>query len=114
MHNLFKDIGKNFVSHHWHLGGDEVNSGCWSSLQGVNEKLQKLGYSIGNGADYFIKKEHSLMTDLFPNKVAGYWYRGGGKIFPTGSILEFWGGSGSFRSEVASRKDMFFVFAPSD
>ncbi len=54
------------------------------------------------------------MVSQFPNKKAGYWYRGGGKVFPSGSILEFWGGSGAFKSEVAARKDMNFIFAPSD
>lgn len=30
LENVFKDIGENFKSHHWHLGGDEVNQGCWN------------------------------------------------------------------------------------
>eukprot|EP01062_Namystynia_karyoxenos_P048312 TRINITY_DN3672_c0_g1_i7.p2 TRINITY_DN3672_c0_g1~~TRINITY_DN3672_c0_g1_i7.p2 ORF type:complete len:629 (+),score=239.74 TRINITY_DN3672_c0_g1_i7:76-1887(+) len=49
---LFKD---NFI----HLGGDEVNTGCWTKTPAIADWLQKQGMSADDAYAYFVKRAAS-------------------------------------------------------
>eukprot|EP01062_Namystynia_karyoxenos_P048309 TRINITY_DN3672_c0_g1_i4.p1 TRINITY_DN3672_c0_g1~~TRINITY_DN3672_c0_g1_i4.p1 ORF type:complete len:529 (+),score=186.51 TRINITY_DN3672_c0_g1_i4:78-1664(+) len=50
---LFKD---NFI----HLGGDEVNTGCWTKTPAIADWLQKQGMSADDGYAYFVKRAAAI------------------------------------------------------
>ena len=66
---LFPD---NFI----HLGGDEVNTGCWSQNPQISKWLDQHGMSPDDGYAYFVKRAAQIALDQGRRPSGrGHWLR---------------------------------------
>ena len=52
-----------FPDHFIHLGGDEVNTGCWSQNADIAKWLSDRGMSPDDGYAYFVKRAAQIALD---------------------------------------------------
>jgi hexosaminidase len=49
-----------FPDNMMHLGGDEVNTGCYASTPSIAAWLKEKGLTPDQGYEYFVKRAHSI------------------------------------------------------
>ncbi|XP_033940764.2 beta-hexosaminidase subunit alpha isoform X1 [Pseudochaenichthys georgianus] len=102
MTKLFKEVSSVFPDSYIHLGGDEVDFGCWKSNPDVRAFMQKMGFG-GN----FLKLEAFYMESIVNitsalNKTSIVWQ----DVFdyhekiPKDTVLHIWKGTG-YKEELS-------------
>ncbi|GAA0152650.1 glycosidase [Lithospermum erythrorhizon] len=61
---ILRDMRKIFPFELFHLGGDEVNTGCWSSTPHVKQWLQEHNMTAKEAYQYFVVKAQELALSL--------------------------------------------------
>eukprot|EP01059_Diplonema_ambulator_P022939 TRINITY_DN382_c0_g3_i1.p1 TRINITY_DN382_c0_g3~~TRINITY_DN382_c0_g3_i1.p1 ORF type:complete len:505 (+),score=168.63 TRINITY_DN382_c0_g3_i1:79-1593(+) len=50
---LFKDLKAATIDNHFHIGGDEVNTGCWTSTPSIQQWMTQQNYTADQAYAYF-------------------------------------------------------------
>ena len=74
-----------------HLGGDEVNTGCWSSTPAVASWLQKMNFTTDDAYMYFVQRTQAI-AHSYGRDVVGWeeiWNHFGTKLAKS-TIIHQW------------------------
>eukprot|EP01060_Flectonema_neradi_P030945 TRINITY_DN458_c0_g1_i18.p1 TRINITY_DN458_c0_g1~~TRINITY_DN458_c0_g1_i18.p1 ORF type:complete len:520 (+),score=132.37 TRINITY_DN458_c0_g1_i18:61-1560(+) len=61
---LFKDVQDATIDGIFHIGGDEVNTGCWTKSSSISAWLQQHNMTADQGYEYFVGRVTDIVLDL--------------------------------------------------
>lgn len=93
LEGLFSDVAEMFPDAMIHLGGDEVNTACWSEAPAISTWLQQNNVSAAEALTGFLQRAHELAASH--NRQVTCWdevWTTMGKALPQEAIVQLWRG----------------------
>ena len=64
IHGLFKDVQAATIDGVFHIGGDEVNTACWSESSSISAWLKERNLTPDQGYEYFVGRVTQMVLDI--------------------------------------------------
>ncbi|KAK8799450.1 hypothetical protein WA158_005999 [Blastocystis sp. Blastoise] len=97
---IIKSIVDRFPEAYFHIGGDEVDTGCWKNTPEIADWMKEKGYTIKDTYSYFVNRVYEIVKKY--SRQAVYWeevYNSGLNV-PKDSIIELWLGNKQHMKKV--------------